>query len=489
MRLLVGGFRIAVVCGCLFIVTQVAAPASAFSQPIQTGVYLQENDSDATSLQRALAAGTSFARISLSWRAIAPVSVPANWAPSDPADPNYSWATIDGRVQAIVASGLQPILTVYEAPSWAQQGPAPSSEASYLPDPAAFGQFALALARRYSGRFDGLPRVRYFQAWNEPNISLYLIPQLLHGIPAAANDYRLMLNAFADSVHSVRTDNVVISGGLAPFRDITPDVMAQDKDWGPLAFMRAVLCLSASLKPTCHARTRADVWAIHPYTSGNATHKAVLANDVSLGDLGKLQRVMRAAIAVHHIVSSHPLQLWVTEFSWDSKPPDPAAVPITLLRRWVPEAIYQMWRNGVSVAIWFQLHDASLASSYYQSGLYFGNGGVSAVRKPFFEGFRFPFVAYAQGARIRFWGRLPIARAGVVSVQQMEAGAWHTMTTLRSDGSGVFQGFVARLTGGALRARLLATGEASLPFSLTIPPDHIYNPFGLPTLLEPAKKK
>ena len=45
---------------------------------------------------------------------------------------------------------------------------------------------ATAVARRYSGSFAGLPRVRMFEAWNEPNASFFLSPAFENGQPLHA---------------------------------------------------------------------------------------------------------------------------------------------------------------------------------------------------------------------------------------------------------------------------------------------------------------
>lgn len=70
------------------------------------------------------------------------------------------------------------MFTIYSAPDYAEGAdrPATATPGSWRPDPAAFGAFAEAVARRYSGA-NGLPRVRYFEAWNEPNLDVYLAPQ------------------------------------------------------------------------------------------------------------------------------------------------------------------------------------------------------------------------------------------------------------------------------------------------------------------------
>ena len=66
-----------------------------------------------------------------------------------------------------------------------------------------------------------MPRVRYWQVWNEPNITLYLKPQLA----TAARRRRLVPRdgeRVRDPVKTVHADNVVVAGGLAPFFDSTP---------------------------------------------------------------------------------------------------------------------------------------------------------------------------------------------------------------------------------------------------------------------------
>jgi hypothetical protein len=463
-------------------VTVARAPA----HPIATSVYLGVGPVTERDLAQVRSSGASIARLTVSWRTIAPTREPATWTPTDPADENYDWNQLDADVSKLVAAGYEPLLTISGAPRWAQQAPVMGDPAAANePDAKAFGLFAKAVAERYSGSFEDLPRVRYFQAWNEPNISLYLTPQLEDGKPVAALDYRALLNAFARAVHGVHSNNVAIAGGLAPFRDITPSILSQDDDWGPAAFLRTVLCLSKSLHSTCSTRVDADVWALHPYTSGGPTHHAVLANDVSLGDLPKVKKILAAAGRVGHLRVPHP-QLWVTEFSWDSSPPDPQGVPMPLLTRWVAEAVYRLWQNDVRVVTWLQLRDQPLSEGYFQSGLRYAAGRA----KPIVQAFRFPFVAFATRSSIAVWGRVPGGRAARVSIQWAPNGAgWKRVTTVSADVNGIFQGNVPSRASGRLRAKVAGTSDASAAFSLTVPLDHFYNPFGQPTPLEPKKPK
>jgi hypothetical protein len=448
-----------------------ALASTAQAKPLTTAIFVPSLVSDPGLAKHFAATGATSTRIVLDWSHTAPAKRAAGFNPSDPDAAGYRWAAFDAALAAVAKAGLEPIVDIAGPPKWALAGT--------LPDPAELGRFALAAARRYDGSGEQ-PRVRYWEVWNEPNLATYLSPQLRNGQPVAPQAYRRMVNAVAGSVKSVHADNLVVAGGLAPFRDITPATLAQDDDWGPLSFMRALFCLSDSLQPTCHDPVRVDAWSMHPYTSGGPTHKAALPDDASLGDLGKVRKLLSAARRAGAIDSSGPLRLWVTEFSWDSSPPDPNGVPTALLKRWVPQALYELWRNGVSLVTWFTLRDFPLSSSLYQSGLYYESGKP----KPYLQGFRFPFVAFPRARGVYVWGRTPGGLQARVAVEQRRGGRWRTVATLPSNADGIVQRTLHVPKSGSLRGRVVGKGR-SLPFSLTAVPDRFFNPFGGTTILEP----
>jgi hypothetical protein len=222
-----------------------------------------------------------------------------------------------------------------------------------------------------------------------------------------------------------------------------------------------------------------DVWAHHPYTSGGPFHHASNPDDVSLGDLPKMKALLVAAQQAHHIVAPRGLGFWVTEFSWDTSPPDPKAVPLALQARWTAEALYQMWRSGVTLATWFLLKDQPYPASSFQSGLYRdGTGYGSSLRKPTWTAFRFPFVAFTQPGGASIWGRTPTSGPGAVAIQVQTGTAWRTLTTLRADKNGMFVGSVAASLSRRDWLRAKVGGSTSLAFSLTESPDHPYHAFG-----------
>ena len=129
----------------------------------------------ATAFTRTKQAGASIVRLDVDWDGVAPngKTKPAGFNPSDPADPSYQWAELDREVRMATAHGLAPMISISGAPVWAQKNePHPIKYGQYKagpwkPSPVELGRFAHAIATRYDGAFHGLPRVRYWRAWNE----------------------------------------------------------------------------------------------------------------------------------------------------------------------------------------------------------------------------------------------------------------------------------------------------------------------------------
>jgi hypothetical protein len=437
--------------------------AASSSHPLATAVVDGLIDAwepgSPLALKRIRGAGATFVRVDLYWENVAPARPQGSAA--DPANPGYRWALIDRVVRGAVASGLTPIVTILGAPGWARPDP------QWLrPDPDALGMFAHAAARRYSGAFRGLPHVRYWVVWNEPNLERFLTPQEENGEVTVTSWYRRMVNAVYDAVHSVRRDDFVVAGALAPnVQGAIP----------PLDFMWRILCVA----PACSDRIRFDAWAVHPYTWGDPTHQPATPDGLSLGNLGKVRAMLRSAQQAGEIVAQSPVQLWVTEFGYDTKPPDPLAIPIKLQVRWTAQALYQMWRNGVSLVTWYLIRDLP-SSTPFQTGLYFTGRTVAQDRpKPTLRAFRFPFVAFVGASGTSVWGRTPWGKPGIVLVQRLAVGTWRRVATLETDRYGIFQAVLAfRSSEGSMRARLVNGSDSSVPFGLKPVPDKHIDPFG-----------
>jgi len=450
--------------------------ARGAERPLATAI--QDFDYTATHFDRVRGAGARTVKLVFPWRRIAPGVRPADFDPANPEDPRYNWSPYDDQIRAAVARGLEPLITTEQAPLWAERG-TDGPVATRDPDPAEFGAFGTAVARRYSGTVAGLPRVRLFEAWNEPNASFFLSPPYVNGQPKSPHLYRALVNNFSAGVHGVHADNVVIAGAQFPFVINRPSAVSV----GPYRFMRDVLCLSEQLKtvPNCGPPLAADVWSHHPYTSGGPTHRASNRDAISLGDMLKMKRALNAAIKQGRFASSRPVAFWVTEFGWDSAPADPKGVPLQLHARWVSEALYRMWDAGVSLVTWYRLRDGP-PDGPVQSGLWFRctDGIACDASKPLsLKAFRFPFVAFRSGKRhVRVWGRTPDSGPGKVVIERSRKGKWRKLRTLSVGANGVFRKRIRGPRRGRIRARLASSGEKSVGFSLKRPPDMPVNPFG-----------
>ena len=208
-------------------------PAGGLVRGVSDGKLFQNGDAAGreAAFTLARAAGAGVARISADWRSVAPVVVPPGFTPRDPASPGYDFSHLDAAVRGAAAVGLAPLLVVSHAPAFAE---APDRwpyayPGSWAPDPAALEAFAAALATRYDGSYPdpaergrALPRVRLWQAWNEPNLARYLEPQwVAWGERWSAFSpllYRQLLDGFYRGVKSVAPGDVVAAAGVAPER-------------------------------------------------------------------------------------------------------------------------------------------------------------------------------------------------------------------------------------------------------------------------------
>jgi hypothetical protein len=444
-----------------------AAPASP---QLRTGIMDERysSTSPGKAMQMTKPTGAKVVRIVLSWHDVAFVQ------PVDATNPNdeaYFWAHADTQIKAARANGLEPLVTVMRAPNWAHQPNLETPDVTRYPNAAAFGDFAEAAAKRYSGSHvdpdvgpDPLPRVRYWMAWNEPNRRYFLLPQMVGTTVVSAEIYRDLVNEFADGVRAADSDedpNLVIAGGLAPL-GITGSP-------SPMRFMRTLL---ADGEPP----VKFDVWSHHPYTSGGPTHKAAGSGNIALGNLPTMRRYLNNRFRAGRIDTPRSkVQFWVTEFGWDTKPPDKHryALPTGLHARWTSEALYRMWRHGVTLVTWFKLRDNPFKLSRYQSGLYTKNW----ARKRSFRAFRFPTVAFRRPGGISVWGRTPKSAPGKVVLQVRIGTRWRRLTTLQANANGIFRrSMKTPYRNASIRAR--HGGETSLGFSLTPVPNRYVNPFG-----------
>ena len=435
--------------------TVAMATASPAEAQFQTGFsesslpYLEPADQTAA-VDHMAGAGAAFVRVGVIWADIAPrrpaagQARRANWV-------GYDWRRIDSAVRAARAGGVLPVLTVERAPPWAEGPgkPADGALGNWKPSAAALGDFAAAMAARYSGSFAPagaapLPAVRYFQAWNEPNFPNYIKPQFGTGerraVSVAAARYRRMLNAFYDAVKGVSRSNKVLAAATAPFGDYdrTPERTA------PARFIRDLLCVSGRAKLVARrcrdGGPRFDVLATNPFSLGTPGSHYRNPDDVGIADIARIRRPLRAAERAGTLPGGRKA-IWATEFGWDTNPPNPGPDGLAPVKQasYLQESLYRLWRSGVSVALWWRLRDAAAGKGFRDvSGVYLRGDSVAAdLPKPSLTAFRFPFVAKRRGGGTELWGLRP-GGAGRVTIERATGERWRRLATVRTRSGRVF---------------------------------------------------
>ena len=421
-------------------------------------------------LSRAQQIGSSSVRIAIDWANVVSSAPRRFFRASNPADRNYDFSLIDASVQAAVAHHQQVLLMVYHAPVWAEGPNRPSpqlvSPGSWYPSPKAFGAFAHAVALRYSGRFRDprnrhafLPRVRYFQAWNEPNLAGYLSPQYgrtTRGAYVLLSPviYRAMLNAFYAAVKIVQPDSHVFAAGTAPFGDGPGQHTGR---MSPGVFLQGLFCVTPALRRSACSGGPPHLDGLDHHIYSPPLYHAAIPGDIGIPDLNRIWRIVRAAQRLHTVLPAGQKSLWVTEVGWQSTPPDP--VHLAEQAHYLALDLYEFWSQRVSRVFWFLIRDPVVPPGEFTAngGLYFMNGSP----KPAAAAYRFPFVAVPAGhRRLTLWGTAPAV--GTVVIQQHVGRGWKSILRLRTTSGGIFYSQI-RLRG---RPQLRATigGSASPPW-------------------------
>jgi Cellulase (glycosyl hydrolase family 5) len=414
---------------------------------------------------RTVDAGAGFVRVPISWRNLAPQR------PGDPTDPaSYDFsspsAAFDGAVRDAAARGLQVLITVDSAPDWAEGPGRPASalDGTWRPNPSDLADFVQAVARRYSGSFDpdgagpqpALPAAQALQVWNEPNQDAWLGPQFDGKAIIGPDQYRELLNASYNAIKAVNPRMLVVAGGTSPYGDPPGGPYEATPRVRPVQWWKKLLCVRAAKskkkkgkkgkKPKqvryaraggCAGKPLFDVFSHQPIDN---TGKGPLFTghnrlDASTPALGRVVRVLRAAERLGTVSGGrHPV--WVTEFWWDSRPPNRAGVPLIRQAHWIEESLYLFWKAGASTAINLRVRDSTLFPNVrggYQSGLYFLDGRP----KPALTAFRFPFVTERVNQRtVRAWGKSP--EAGKLRIQRKRGKRWATVKKLKVGKGAVF---------------------------------------------------
>ena len=232
---------------------------------------------------------------------------------ADPADSAYDWRRYDGIVLAAADENVEVLFTIFGSPAWANGGRLPTRAPHHASD---LMDFSFAAAQRYGGEFmrdDGtvLPRVRFWTAWNEPNLTIGLVPQWKrvgkHWVIQSAIDYARICNAVVDGVRGT-----LIPGERIACGDTGPrgnNAATSDRPTtSPLAFLRAMKRAGA---------TGFDAYAHHPYPSGPAETPTTRPTNRTAVAFGNLDMLVAAVTKLYG-----RKEIWLDEYGYQTNPPD-----------------------------------------------------------------------------------------------------------------------------------------------------------------------
>src|SRR4029077_4558324 len=120
----------------------------------------------------------------------------------------------------------------------------------------------------------------------------------------------------------------------------------------------------------------------------------------------------------HTIGGAHHHEVWVTEVSWDSNPPNPEGVPVLTQARWLEQTFYLLWQQGVSTGMWYQIVDSPALPTYalrYEGGTHY----LSGEPKPSAQAFLLPFITRRLSRKlVLVWGKNPSGKGAVAIEKQ-----------------------------------------------------------------------
>ncbi len=377
------------------------------------------------------AVGVDRIRVSLIWQVVAPANAAEekpNFDSSNPAayGPGH-WDRYDRLIVEAQKRGIGVNLNpTAPLPRWGSTAVAARADIqeTFSPDPVEFGRFIAAAGKRYSGSYQGLPRVDYWSIYNEPNQGGWLTPQWKPDprkpskfIEASPHNYRALVKsgyqALADTGHG--TDTILV-GETAPKGGKNRKGLTIPLD--ALRFIRSLYCLdqnrqrykgssaqvrgcpgtAAQFVAENPALFKATGFAHHPYELYLSPKRRSGGKDwVTIANLPELSRELKSIYARYgqKPQTKRGVPLYLTEYGYQT-PPDPLGVPFSRQAAYINEAEQISYRNPLVRAMsqFLLVDDAPtpgiankrVAYRTFQSGLKRLNG----KRKPAYRAYVTP---------------------------------------------------------------------------------------------------
>ena len=342
----------------LSVLAGLAAPAAVAAERMWVGFHDDPSfrwvGDRKSRVQGASQTNATIMRLLVQWN-LAAKSRPSN--PTNHLDPAYNFDDIDEAVRAAQENDQEVILTLSGTPRWANGGKSPNVMPTRVAD---FGNFARAIASRYSGRFVGLPFVRFYSVWNEPNLQLFLSPQFnARGQSVAPANYAKLAAAAYAGVKAGSRQALVAIGETSARGSDKPTGLRPTHTPGKFA----------ELVAKANPRLRFDAWSHHPYpfNPNSPPTQRVKWPNVSLALLPRFDAELKRWF------KRKSVPIWVTEYGHQTRPEDSLGVPYARQAAYIQQSMSMVSRYPfVSMFIWFVYQDDQ--GQPWESGIYTRNG-------------------------------------------------------------------------------------------------------------------
>jgi hypothetical protein len=399
--------------------------------------------------------GVKALRVELKWGEAAPDPTSATKPSFEATNPaSYDWDDYATLLAEVKQLGWPVLLTITgPAPRWATA----NHQAPYItrPDPKDFEEFTTAVAREFGSE------VSIYSIWNEPNESVFLMPQWnANGTPASGRIYRgLYQAAYAGLQAAGLAHPKVLFGETAPIGYDKVNLRREGSNTAlhhpvaPLAFMREALCLNAHYRKSgsC-SELQMSGYAHHAYTLPAGPYYVPGERDnVTIGSLSRLSNALNLAADAHAIPGGVPIYL--TEFGVQSFPNKFLGVSAAKQAEYdaISEHIAYEDPRVAAFSQYLLKDDPVGGPANFQTGLEY----VSGARKPLYFGWPIPLTVTKQGHRVALWGLVrPATGATKVTILVKAKGSrrYRTLRTVTTSSSG-YWGFSSSTAGQLWRVR------------------------------------
>ena len=352
------------------------------------------------------------------------VRVTLVWSRVEPFPGEYHWNRSDRLLSALSRHRLAPVVTLWGTPEWANGGFGPNVAPTHSAD---VEEFARQAAIRY-------PFVRSWIVWNEPNKPTWLKP-------VSPETYvSKILDPAYRGIKSVNAADRVAGGVTAP--------QGGRSGMSALAFIRRMAAAGAHL----------DAYAHNPYplSPGETPNRdGCSCPALTMGNLNRLVSVVGKAFP--------RARIWLTEYGYQTNPPDPFGVSWAKQARFVGEAAHRAYATPkVDMLIQYLYRDEPDLGRW-QSGLVTVNGTVKPAR----AAAMLPLAQLARRrSKTRIWGQVRPGNGRIRFVVQrsMHGGRWLTLgSSRRTRPHGYFTLVVTAPRGSQLRVVAFDDPIASPP--------------------------